>query len=539
MRAADLDLRDLLELEPKGGILRFAGERILLLDAAALGILRHQLIEAFGLEIARGLLVRFGFAHGWRVAEVVKKAIPWDNEEEWRRAGGRLHRLKGLVTFEPVAPGAASADAPFAEAIWPDSYEADEHLAHRGRSNAPACFTLIGFASGYLSKAFGAEVRCLETRCRARGDAVCRMEGRLATDWGEDVDLSMYEPKALDATLERLRDRLEARTPYAIIPATSPLDPGPDETHGIVARSAEMRRILALARKVARVDTSVLITGESGTGKERLARFVHEESARQGGPFVAVNCGALPESLLESELFGHAKGAFTGADRDREGLFEAARGGTLFLDEIGEVPVGMQVKLLRALQEREVRRIGETRDRPVDVRIVAATNRDLLFEVERERFREDLYYRLGVVELRLPPLRERLDDVIPLARVLLERLRSRIARPEIRLGNEACQALLRHDWPGNVRELENALERALVMNEDGIIRAEDLGLAAVEPIREPAPIMSAPLTATLEEVERAHIRAVLDAHGGHRRNAARALGIGEATLYRKLKSWRP
>lgn len=533
MRAADLDLRDLLEFEPRGGIIRFAGERTLLLDAVALGILREQLIGGFGLEVARGLLARFGYAHGWRVAESLEKSIPWDDMDEWRRAGGRIHRLKGLVTFEPVERSDPSS-APFAEAIWPDSYEADQHLRLLGRSDQPACWTLVGFASGYLSRAFGTEIRCIESRCRAKGDAVCRMEGRKLEDWDESTDLSMYDPSALEATLARLHAGGNPAPSRRQMVSPDPREDA-EARHGIVARSHAMRQVLELARKVARVDSNVLVTGESGTGKERLARYLHEESSRQGGPFIGVNCGALPESLLESELFGHAQGAFTGADRDREGLFEAARRGTLFLDEIGEIPLTMQVKLLRVLQEREIRRLGESTSRPVDVRIVAATNRNLEAAIPQGHFREDLYYRLGVVKLHIPPLRERPDDVIPLARTLLERLHLRLGIAG-RLGNEACRALLAHSWQGNVRELENALERALVMTEDGLIRPEDLGLPS-----DKGPWASGlhyDAGHTLEEVERQHIMAVLREQGGHRRNAARVLGIGEATLYRKLKSWK-
>ena len=529
MRAEDLDLRDLLEIEPGGGPIRFAGERALLLDAVALGLLREQIHRDFGPTIARNVLTRFGFAHGWRVADRLESALPWDDPEEWRRAGGRIHRLKGLVTFEPVqdrAPG-----GPFAEAIWPDSYEAEQHLACLGRSEGPVCWTLVGFASGYLSRAFGRRIRCVETRCRAQGDAVCRMEGRPVEDWPPEVDLSMYDPEALARLTERLR--VEAPPPAA---TATPREEERALAHGLVARSEAMRRVLELARKVARVDSNVLVTGESGTGKERLARFVHAESSRQGCPFVAVNCGAVPESLLESELFGHAKGAFTGADRDRIGLFEAARGGTLFLDEIGEVPHSMQVKLLRVLQEREIRRLGETRDRPVDVRVVAATHRDLRQAMEQGDFREDLYYRLGVVELEIPPLRDRPDDILPLARAALDDLRVRMDLPQARFGNAACQALLRHRWPGNVRELQNAVERALVMADEHVLSPRDLGLDGAA--TRGGADREVSLDASLAEVERAHVEAVLERHGGHRRKAAEVLGIGEATLYRKLKQWR-
>jgi transcriptional regulator with GAF, ATPase, and Fis domain len=230
-----------------------------------------------------------------------------------------------------------------------------------------------------------------------------------------------------------------------------------------VAASAEMRQVLELARRVARADASVLVTGESGVGKERVARLIHDESQRSAGPFVALNCGAVPEALIESELFGHARGEFTGAMRDRAGLFEEANKGSLLLDEVGELTPAMQVKLLRTLQTQEVRRVGENRPRKVDVRLIAATHRDLTEEVQKGRFRQDLYYRLKVIEIHEPPLRERKDDLLPLARVLL---RDAAARAGSRVGGltpAAADQLLRHDWPGNVRELDNAMQRAVVL----------------------------------------------------------------------------
>src|SRR5207344_3628110 len=263
--------------------------------------------------------------------------------------------------------------------------------------------------------------------------------------------------------------------------------------------SPAMLRTLDLARRVARVDSTVLITGESGAGKERIARFIHDESARTAGPFLAINCAAVPETLLESELFGHARGSFTGASQDRAGLFEAANGGTLLLDEIGDVPPSMQVKLLRVLQEREVRRVGENRARTINVRVLAATNRDLLADVHGARFRQDLYYRLRVVEVVVPPLRERRDDILPLARQLLASAAKRMGRKAPALAPDAANLLLRYTWPGNVRELENALERAVVLVRSDRIGVDDL----------PTEVGSAPLAGpaagtirTLAEVER-------------------------------------
>jgi len=283
-----------------------------------------------------------------------------------------------------------------------------------------------------------------------------------------------------------------------------------------------MRHLIDLALRMARVDSTVLVSGESGTGKERVARLVHQASARAGGPFIAVNCGAITESLLESELFGHARGAFTGAQQERVGLFEAANGGTLLLDEVGEIPP--------VLQEREVRRVGESSSRPIDVRIIAATNQDLQRAIAEGRFRKDLYYRLQVVELAVPPLRQRREDILPLARHLLEAAAARLDRPAPGLSARAEAQLLRHAWPGNVRELENAMERAVALAREGRTDLEDLP----GEVRQPPPL--APVC-SLQAVERNHILAVLDLNAGNQTRTAEQLGIGSATLYRKLKSY--
>jgi transcriptional regulator with PAS, ATPase and Fis domain len=297
-----------------------------------------------------------------------------------------------------------------------------------------------------------------------------------------------------------------------------------------------MLRALDLARRVAQVDSTVLITGESGVGKERLARFIHDESARTAGPFLAINCAAVPETLLESELFGHARGSFTGASQDRAGLFEAANGGTLLLDEIGDVPPAMQVKLLRVLQEREVRRVGENRIRTINVRVLAATNRDLLADVHGARFRQDLYYRLRVVEIAVPPLRQRREDILPLARQLLAGAAKRLGKKVPALEPEAANLLLRYPWPGNVREEENALERAVALARSNRIGVDDLPpeLGAAPPT-----VQTADDVRTLAEMEREYIAAALRASGDNRARAAEKLGIGVATLYRKLKQARP
>jgi two-component system response regulator HydG len=304
---------------------------------------------------------------------------------------------------------------------------------------------------------------------------------------------------------------------------------------GIVAQSPKMQHVVELAQRVAKVDATVLITGESGVGKERIARLVHDESTRAAGPFIAVNCGAITETLLESELFGHKRGAFTGAEADRHGLFEAAHHGTLLLDEIGEISPGMQVKLLRVLQEREVRRVGENQSRQVDVRVLAATNRDLAHRVADGEFRQDLYYRLKVVELNVPPLRDRRDDILPLARVLLADAVARMGRKISGLVPRAVDQLLRYEWPGNVRELENAMERAVALARGSRVDLDDLP----EEIRRafPRPVVGGKGVQLLSEIEKEYILAVLALNQGNQTRTADQLGIGSATLYRRLKKY--
>ena len=304
----------------------------------------------------------------------------------------------------------------------------------------------------------------------------------------------------------------------------------------ILGTSPPIQRLAAMVSRLATADTTVLIEGESGTGKELVARAIHADSPRAPHPFVGINCAALPETLLESELFGHVKGAFTGAAMAKIGLFEEASQGTLFLDEIGDTPPPLQVKLLRVLQEREIRRVGSSTPIRIDVRLLAATNHRLDELVREGRFREDLYYRLNVVSLRLPPLRERREDIPLLAAHFLTRFAKRHGRPVPTLSPEAMALLCEHPWPGNVRELENAIERAVLLAESDTIFPGDLpaslrgggggegGEAEAKPRR-------------LEEVEREHILLTLDAYAWNQARAADALGIGRNTLWRKLKEY--
>ncbi len=539
MRVEDLDHQELLELDADGGVIRFAGQRALLLDAVAMGLLRKYLVENFGLTAAQAVLTQFGFAHGWRMAEAMRAQFQWESDEDWRRAGNRLHALEGLCRSEPGDEDPCSKKG----AMMVGSYEAEQHLLHFGRSEQPVCWTICGLKSGYLSRITGKEIFVLEDRCMGAGDAACHIVGQTRQEWGHERghELGFFETKrlkeCLEISLHRVTETLKSAEvklrAYRRALVRVSRDQG--EPSGIVAKSPGMRGLVDLAERVARVDATVLITGESGSGKERIARLLHDRSTRAAGPFVPVNCGALTETLLEAELFGHARGSFTGATHDRPGLFEAASNGTLLLDEIGEVSPGIQVKLLRAVQEREIRRVGENKSRKVDVRLVAATNRDLAEGVAAGTFRQDLYYRLKVIELHVPALRERRDDVLPLARVLLADAALRMKRKIGALTPRAADQLLRYDWPGNVRELANAIERAVALAEGDRLEVEDLPEEIRRAFSKPMPTVGA--VRSLEIVEKEYILAALELNAGNQTQTAAQLHIGAATLYRKLKGY--
>ncbi|MGD8504565.1 MAG: sigma-54 dependent transcriptional regulator, partial [Syntrophobacterales bacterium] len=305
----------------------------------------------------------------------------------------------------------------------------------------------------------------------------------------------------------------------------------------IVAGSPEMRQIMELVQQVAQNDSTVLIEGESGTGKELIARYIHHTGRRAGGPFVAINCGALPENLLESELFGHVKGSFTGAIKDKKGLFEVADGGTLLLDEIGETSSGFQVKLLRVLEDGTFRRVGGTTEHRVNVRIIAASNKDLANLVQKGHLRRDLYYRLKVIPIYLPPLRKRVTDIKPLAEHFVAHYANHMGRRQSTLSAEAVERLEAHPWPGNVRELENAIERALIFCQGQEIQAADLPLEACTLPGEEFGSSVKSDDLSLEAMEKEHIRRVLEHCQWNRSRAAKELSIGYNTLWRKMKKY--
>ncbi len=544
MKAKDLKLFELLTVNPDQGSITIQNRRMLLWDADAFGGLRNELIRSMGIEYARPLLKRFGFANGYRDAKTMGDIFSWDNDTEWWLSCPALQQNEGKVKPTPQKLVVDRQQGAFhMEVLWDHSYEAQQHLRVFGRSDQPVCWTIAGYASGFSTALMGQEVYVVEEKCVARGDKQCLVVGKTKHAWGAvgQTHAAEYEVQNLAKELEQREQEL-ARQRRAILRAERKLEKIQGSKlvsrGGFVAKSQRMDRTIRLAESVAKVDSTALITGESGVGKELMARFIHEESQRAQGPFVAINCGALPETLLESELFGHKKGSFTGADADRPGLFQAGKGGSLLLDEVGEMSKSTQVRLLRVLQEREVRPVGETKAIPIDVRVIAATNRNLEAMVASGEFREDLYYRLAVVSIEIPPLRERTDDILPLAREFVHTMSSMYKLGEHHLEAPVVDALVSYSWPGNIRELRNVIERAVVLagNKPNItidhlsVRLRENGSpVAVQPRgRQVQPIA---------DIEKQYILHVLDRFEGNRTHTARALGIGSNTLWRKLKSW--
>ncbi|QEM69921.1 sigma-54-dependent Fis family transcriptional regulator [Geobacter sp. FeAm09] len=531
----DVNLEHLLTYDSANGIVRLMDRRVLLFDATALGLLRAELIKTLGHTAARTILTRFGYAHGWRTAEVQRAQYPhiYNN----LHGGAYIHGLCGLTKSYDFQHTDGTGPEPLFQVKWANSFEVEQHLLYIGKAEEAVCWTLTGFASGYESYKKGREVYFIERECTAKGDATCQMEGRYKEQWGPEYkeQLSFYCLSSVDEKLQELTKKLK-KTEHNIASRQRQLgllEKTDEEQFGVIIRSKAMKQVIDLAKHVARVNAPAIVMGESGTGKERISQIIHSQSNRKAKPFIAVNCGALTESLLESELFGHAKGAFTGADRDRPGIFEEACGGTLFLDEIGEISPGMQVKLLRVLQEKEVRRVGENKVRPVDVRIIAATNRNLADEVAAGRFRCDLYYRLCVIEVMVPALRERPEDILPLAQMFLQQYTKDMSQKVTRFSPQASECLLNYSWPGNVRELQNVVARGVALCRGKYIELDDLP-KHIQTMQSISGYSSGSGVKKLEEAERDYIMAVLRASGDNKRLAASQLGISPSTLYRKL-----
>lgn len=449
-----------LHFDTREGRIWLNDQRMVLLHNSALGVFRQELMETLGAEKARGLLTRMGYNCGAHDADLAHRFQGIDNADQAMFIGPQLHMLEGVARVEAVHMELDVEAGHFVgEFNWHGSAEAEAHIRLYGVGADVACWQQVGYASGFVSRFMGRPVVFREVQCCAQGHAHCVIVGKPAEAWldaeGAEVDLRSLRADALSSGVSSgsSHDKSEAQSLLG--------------NNAVVGVSAGFNAVCHMVRRAAQTQATVLFLGESGVGKEVLAQALHRIGPRAQGPFVAINCAAIPEDLIESELFGVEKGGFTGAQTSRPGRFERAHGGTLFLDEIGILGWTAQGKLLRALQEREIERVGGSQATQVDVRVVAATNLDLRKEVDAGRFREDLYFRLNVLPLRVPPLRERREDIPVFMNHFLRKFNQRDGRQVTGFTARAIDAMLAYHWPGNIRELENLVERGVVLASDG------------------------------------------------------------------------
>ncbi|MBE8589974.1 sigma 54-interacting transcriptional regulator [Pseudomonas sp. MAFF 301449] len=541
------ELTDCLFFSPEDGRIWLNDQRMLLLHSSSFGALRREVIERLGLEQARGLFTRAGYASGARDARLIRERWPHADAAAVFRAGTHLHTLEGMTKVEPLH-FKFDADSGFYEGefLWHHSCEADEHVGAYGIGQDPVCWTETGYAIGFVSGLFGQMVIFREVECRGMGHSSCRVVGKTAEQWG-DVEQDL---RYLNVSSTVTRTVATAHHNPVDRLATSSV-PQP-----MVGASAAFNAAMQALQRVALTPATVLISGESGVGKEMFARQLHQLSRRHDGPFVALNCAAIPDNLIEAELFGVERGAYTGATHSRPGRFERAQGGTLFLDEITCLSLAGQSKLLRALQEREIERVGGVHGIKVDVRVVAATNIDLRKAVAEGTFREDLFYRLNVYPIALPPLRERRDDIPLLINAFLTRFCQEYARTPVGLTMRALKVLLRYDFAGNVRELQNLIERGLIASDEGqaidlvhLFRNEPMpadpyGLDDHGSLSNTAPSQRPALLDTLGQLDQGFsidglesrlITEALQQNAGNLAAAARLVGLSRAQFAYRLK----
>lgn len=541
------DLTEVLHFALGDGRIWLNDQRVVLMQSSVLGRIREEIIDAFGTDTARAMFMRIGYMQGVRDAELIQKRWPQEDLTHALAAGPRVHTLEGFVK---VTTKHFEFDSDrgtyFGEFLWDDSSEAAEHLASYGVSTQPVCWLQTGYPSGYTSQLFGKPVIFREVECVGMGAKHCTVIGQNAEAWEKDAPEREYFGLGWKNHRISPAPRQPARVPEGPLPAINTSDVA-------VGVSASFMRTRHLLEKVAATDATVLFVGESGVGKELFSRQLHELSARADGPFIAINCAAIPDNLVESELFGVNKGAFTGATNSRAGYFERASGGTLFLDEVASLAYAAQGKLLRALQEREIERVGGNQTIAVNVRVVAASNVDLAKEVAAGRFRQDLYFRLCVFPVAIPPLRERRDDIPLLMAHFLQLYSARHGRNIRGFTRRATEALLKYDYPGNIRELQNLIERGTVYaDNDGHIDVVHLfsGSELLPPfsvrLSEDGRIDQRPFSddarpdvqagsGSFEDLERAAYRAALERHDGNVTRAARDLKLSRASLDYRLK----
>ncbi|MBB1425971.1 sigma-54-dependent Fis family transcriptional regulator [Shewanella sp. SG44-2] len=538
MKTSQLDLRELLAFKPHGGTMSFLDQRAYLTDMVSHGMLRKELLKTIGEEATRTIITRSGFIRGWLLAEQIKRKMPevW-SEARQGKLGPMICSMFGFGEVLTSQRTDGLSGSPLVETYFIGSYEADQELRLNGQSTDVACWEQVGFASGYVSNVQQRTVYFIEPECQAKGDCHCRLVGNYIDQWGDEALplLQYYNGINNDNIKSEVQDILKIEE-YFPRDSNINLSAKNNFSHSSypISNSHPMQKLIEMAINVAKVPTSILVTGESGVGKEKLVDFIHRHSDRNNKPLLAINCGALTESLLDSELFGHVKGAFTGAENNKMGLIESANGGTLFLDEVGELSPSMQTKLLRVIQEKQIRRVGDNNIKDVDVRIISATNKDLEAAVEAGDFRQDLYYRLNVIELKIPPLRNRGEDILPLARCFLSDFNEKLGRKITGFNYKTADLLLNYDWPGNIRQLANTIERAVVLSPGPQIMPEDLPEEFHQNITKPS-INNG--IKPLNTIEKDYIVSVLETLNNNKALTAKKLGMSLATLYRKLKEY--
>ncbi|HCS41642.1 MAG TPA: sigma-54-dependent Fis family transcriptional regulator [Pseudomonas sp.] len=464
------DLSGLIHFQSTEGKIWLGEQRMLLLQVSAMANFRREMVNTLGIERAKGFFLRLGYQSGLKDAELARKLRPNASEYNIFLAGPQLHSLKGLVKVRPVEVVIDKESGRFyVEVEWIDSFEVEISQTGLEEMQDPACWTLVGYACAYSSAFMGREIIFKEVSCRSCGGDNCRVIGKPAEEWEDAESFKQYFKS--DPIIEELYE-LQSQ----LMSLRTRLDKQEGQYYGI-GQTPAYQNVRTMMEKAAQGKVSVLLLGETGVGKEVIARSVHLRSKRAAEPFIAVNCAAIPPDLIEAELFGVEKGAFTGANQSRMGRFERANKGTIFLDEVIELSPRAQASLLRVLQEGELERVGDNHTRQIDVRVIAATHEDLAEAVKAGRFRADLYYRLNVFPVSIPALRERREDIPLLTEHFLRRFHLEYAKKTLGLSDKALEACLHYNWPGNIRELENVIERGIILTEPN----ESISVAALFP----------------------------------------------------------
>ncbi len=544
------DLTDQIQFHSNEGKIWFGEQRVLLMSLASLAAFRREIVNSMGVERAKGFFLRLGYTSGVKDAELARKLRPDSDDIDTFLAGPQLHALKGMVKVIPHELDLDRETGVLHGILeWENSWEVEICKTELGQMDEPACWVLLGYACAYSSSFMGREIIFQEISCRGCGDEKCIIEGRPAEEWENAEAFSRYFKD--DPLIEELYDLQEQLTSLR-----SSLHKQQGQYYGI-GQSPSYNRVCRMIDKAAQGKVSVLLLGETGVGKEVIARSVHQRSERSEDPFVAVNCAAIPPDLIEAELFGVEKGAYTGANQSREGRFERANGGTIFLDEVVELTPRAQATLLRVLQEGELERVGDNKTRKVNVRVIAATNESLEQAVEEGRFRADLFYRLNVFPVKIPPLRERLEDLPLLVEHFLEKFHAQYNKRTLGLSDKALELCLAYHWPGNIRELENVIERGVILTDNnetisqealfvtppevnpaGIVRVDEegnitTGDSGTEQTDWPEQIFAQQIS--LDQVEGILMQKAMEEANQNVSKAARLLGLTRPALAYRLK----